>query len=154
MGNALELSSEEQSELALLAVLHDIGKVGVRQNVLQKPESLDGEEWDEMKRHSEIGYRIAQNTPELSVVADYILSHHERWDGKGYPRNLKGEQIPLLCRILAVADAYDAMTSDRVYRKALSKEVAMEELCNNAGTQFDPILVELFLELLKDAKVQ
>jgi len=155
IGIALELSSEEQSELALLAVLHDIGKVGVRQNVLQKPGPLTAEEWEEMKRHSEIGYRIAQNTPELSMVADYILSHHERWDGKGYPRNLKGAQIPLLCRILAVVDAYDAMTSDRVYRKALSKEAAMEELRRNAGTQFDPSLTDLFLGLLaeEDKKV-
>jgi HD-GYP domain-containing protein (c-di-GMP phosphodiesterase class II) len=153
IGNAQELSSEEQSELALLAVLHDIGKVGVRQNVLQKPGPLTSEEWDEMRRHSEIGYRIAQNTPELSVVADYILSHHERWDGKGYPRNLKGEEIPLLCRILAVADAYDPITSDRVYRKALSKEEAMEELRRNSGTQFDPTLADLFLGLLSEDKV-
>lgn len=153
IGHALQLSGEEQSELALLAVLHDIGKVGVRQNVLQKPGPLTAEEWDEMKRHSEIGYRIAQNTPELSVVADYILSHHERWDGKGYPRNLEGAQIPLLCRILAVADAYDAMTSDRIYRKALSKEAAMAELRINAGTQFDPSLADLFLGLLAEEKV-
>ncbi|MPM13778.1 hypothetical protein SDC9_60137 [bioreactor metagenome] len=153
IGNALQLNSEEQSELALLAVLHDIGKVGVRQNVLQKPSPLTLEEWDEMKRHSEIGYRIAQNTPELSVVADYILSHHERWDGKGYPRNLKGAQIPLLCRILAVADAYDAMTSDRVYRKALSKEEAIEELRKNSGSQFDPSLADLFLGLLTEKKI-
>ena len=153
IGHALQLSSEEQSELALLAVLHDIGKVGVRQNVLQKPGPLTAEEWDEMRRHSEIGYRIAQNTPELSVVADYILSHHERWDGKGYPRNLEGAQIPLLCRILAVADAYDAMTSDRVYRKALSKEEAMKELRKNSGAQFDPSLADLFLGLLTEETV-
>ncbi len=107
-----------------------------------------------MKRHSEIGYRIAQNTPELSVVADYILSHHERWDGTGYPRNLKGAQIPLLCRILALADAYDAMTSDRVYRKAMSKEEAMEVLRKNSGSQFDPVLADLFMGLLTEGKVK
>ncbi len=153
MGHALELTGAEQNELALLAVLHDIGKIGVRQSILQKPGPLTKEEWEEIKRHSEIGYRIAQNTPELSVVADYILSHHERWNGKGYPRSLKGGEIPLLCRILAVADAYDAMTSDRVYRKALTSEAARVELRKNAGTQFDPTLVDLFLAMLEKPQI-
>jgi HD-GYP domain-containing protein (c-di-GMP phosphodiesterase class II) len=106
-----------------------------------------------MRRHSEIGYSIAQNAPELSAVSDYILSHHERWDGKGYPRALSGEAIPLLCRILAVAAAYDAMTSDRVYRKAISRENAMEELERNAGTQFDPAVVTLFIRLLQEESI-
>jgi len=149
IGSALQLSAEELNELALLAILHDIGKVGVHQSILQKPGPLTPDEWEEMRRHSEIGYRIAQNAPELSVVSDYILSHHERWDGRGYPRKLSGEDIPLLCRILAVADAYDAMTNDRVYRKAISKETAMAELEQNSGTQFDPSVVKLFLRLLK-----
>ncbi|NCB52766.1 MAG: PAS domain S-box protein [Clostridia bacterium] len=148
VGLALKLTAEELNELALLAILHDIGKVGIHQSILKKPGPLTPDEWEEMKRHSEVGYRISQNAPELSVVSDYILSHHERWDGKGYPRRLKGEEIPLFCRILSVADAYDAMTSDRVYRSAMPAEQAKEELRRNAGTQFDPAIVEVFLKLL------
>ena len=145
IGKRLNLNAKELNELALLAILHDIGKVGIPQHILQKPGALTTIEWEEMKRHSEIGYRIAQSTPELSVVAELILSHHERWDGTGYPRRLKGEEIPVLCRILAVADSYDAMTNDRVYRKALPIEKAVAELKQNAGTQFDPKVVSLFL---------
>jgi HD-GYP domain-containing protein (c-di-GMP phosphodiesterase class II) len=95
IGSELKLSSEEMNELSLLAILHDIGKVGIHQGVLQKPGPLSSVEWEEMKRHPEIGYRIAQNTPELTVVAKYILSHHERWDGNGYPRRLKEREHPL-----------------------------------------------------------
>lgn len=151
IGKRLNLNAEELNELALLAILHDIGKVGVPQHILQKPGALTAMEWEEMKRHSEIGYRIAQSTPELSMVAELILSHHERWDGTGYPRKLKGEEIPILCRILAVADSYDAMTNDRVYRKALPMQKVVAELEENAGTQFDPEVVVLFLnEFLYD----
>jgi HD-GYP domain-containing protein (c-di-GMP phosphodiesterase class II) len=145
----MRLSAKELDELVLLAVLHDIGKVGIKESVLQKTETLTAEDWEEMKKHPEIGCRIAQNTPELGPIAEYILCHHERWDGQGYPQGLKGEEIPLLCRILAVADAYDAMTSDRTYRKALSREEAIEEIKRNAGTQFDPQIVEMFLESIK-----
>ena len=148
VGKTLKMTGEELNELALLAVLHDIGKVGIPEAILQKPGPLTPPEWTEMRRHSEIGYRIAQSAPELSVVAEYILSHHERWDGEGYPRKLKGEEIPLFCRILAVADAYDAMTNDRVYRKALPQKDALAELSQNAGTQFDPMIVELFVHSL------
>ncbi|MBO8158160.1 HD domain-containing phosphohydrolase [Thermosyntropha sp.] len=144
----LKLSSRQIDELSLLALLHDIGKIGVREEILKKPASLSDEEWDEMKKHPEIGCRIAQNTAELLSVAEYILSHHEHWDGTGYPRGLKGEEIPLLSRIIAVVDAYDAMTSDRPYRRALSREEAVAELKRNAGTQFDPELVEIFLEVI------
>jgi len=149
IGTMLKLTSKEMDELSLLAVLHDIGKVGIREEILKKPGSLTELEWEEMKKHPEIGCRIAQNTPELGPIAEYILCHHERWDGQGYPQGLKGEEIPLLCRILAVADAYDAMTSDRTYRKALSREEAIEEIKRNAGTQFDPQIVEMFLESIK-----
>ncbi len=143
----MDLAPEEKNELSLLAMLHDIGKVGINMEILKKPGPLDEEEWKEMKRHPEIGYRIAQNTPELSTVAEYILSHHERWDGAGYPRGLKGTEIPLLCRILAVADSYDAMTNNRAYRKAMDSQVAMDEIKRCSGTQFDPEIVDVFLGL-------
>jgi diguanylate cyclase (GGDEF)-like protein/PAS domain S-box-containing protein len=148
IGKELGLSAENLNELSLFAILHDIGKIGIPHDILQKPGPLTSEEQEEMRRHPEIGFRIAQNTPELSTVAKYILSHHERWDGFGYPQGLEGESIPLLCRILAVADAYDAMTNDRVYRKAVSKEAAIEEILRNAGTQFDPDVVRIFVGLI------
>ncbi len=151
IGQSLGLSSKDMDDLSLLAILHDIGKVAINQNILQKPSQLTPEEWEEMRRHPEIGYRIAQATPELAVVADYILSHHERWDGKGYPRGISGKEIPLICRILAVADAYDAMTNDRVYRKAMGKEDAVTELKKNAGTQFDASIVELFTGIIRNS---
>lgn len=149
IGREFRLSSKEMDELSLLALLHDVGKVSIDQNILQKPGPLTAEEGEEMKQHPQIGYRIAQATPELVIVADLILSHHERWDGKGYPRGLKGMEIPISCRILAVADAYDAMTNDRVYRKAMSSEDAICELRKNSGTQFEPSIVSLFIETLQ-----
>ena len=102
-----------------------------------------------MKTHPEIGYRIAMASPDFAPIAELILTHHERWDGTGYPNRIAGERIPLLSRILAVADAYDAMTEDRVYRKALPREVAMNEIRKNAGTQFDPYIAEVFLEIIE-----
>jgi len=103
-----------------------------------------------MQRHSEIGYRIALSAPELVPIADWILKHHEWWDGQGYPAGLKENDIPLECRILALADSYDAMTSDRPYRTAMSKIDALEEIRKFAGIQFDPQLAELFIELIKN----
>ena len=147
IGKELHLSENDMNDLSLLAILHDIGKVGVPKHILEKEGPLTPGEWKEMQKHSEIGYRIAQTTPELSKVSEYILAHHERWDGAGYPSGLTEEQIPLVCRILAVADAYDAMTNDRVYRKALPPETAIRELVTNAGTQFDPRIVELLLTI-------
>jgi HD-GYP domain-containing protein (c-di-GMP phosphodiesterase class II) len=102
-----------------------------------------------MKTHPEIGYRIAMSWSNFEELAPYILSHHERWDGNGYPRGLRGKEIPLLARILAVADAYDAMTSARVYRKPIGKQEAMEEIRRNSSTQFDPAIVNIFLEYLE-----
>jgi diguanylate cyclase (GGDEF)-like protein len=146
IAKGLGLSAKQMDELELLAVLHDIGKVAIKESILLKPGPLTEEEWAEMKKHPEIGYRIAQSTPELASIAEYILCHHERWDGRGYPRGIKGEEIPLLSRILAVADAYDAMTSDRPYRKAMGREEALAELERNAGMQFDPEVVSAFIE--------
>lgn len=145
IGRSFGLPDKALDELALLAVLHDIGKVGVRESVLQKPGPLTEAEWAEIRRHPEIGYRIAQNTPELAAVSEYILAHHERWDGKGYPRGLAGAEIPLLARILSVVDAFDAMVSERVYRPALPRQQALDEIRSNAGQQFDPEVVTAFL---------
>ncbi|HHU28987.1 TPA: diguanylate cyclase [bacterium] len=147
IGKKVNLTPEQLDELSLLATLHDIGKVGVDKEILNKPGPLTDEEWEEMRKHPEIGYRIAMASPDLVPIAKYILYHHEKWDGTGYPEGLIGEDIPLLSRIIAVADAYDAMTNDRPYRKAISKEEALKELIRNAGTQFDPYIVSVFVSL-------
>lgn len=150
IGKKLNLTSKEMDELSLLAVLHDIGKVNINPNILLKAGPLDPGEWEEMRLHPETGYRIAKASPELSGISEYILAHHERWDGKGYPRGLKADEIPLPCRILSVTDAYDAMTNNRVYRKALSKTEAIEEIMRNSGSQFDPEITQIFLDLLTE----
>ena len=142
------LSAKETDEMGLFAMLHDMGKVVIDDGILNKPGPLTSDEWREMQKHTEVGYRIAQNTPELASVAEYILFHHERWDGKGYPAGLKGNDIPILCRILAVVDAFDAMTNDRSYRKAMPADKALAELVKNSGTQFDPQVVDAFLEII------
>lgn len=146
IGIELNYSQAQLDDLELLAALHDIGKVGIDDRILNKPGKLDEKEWFEMKKHSEIGYRIAMASPELVPIAEYILYHHERWDGRGYPSGLEREDIPLPSRILAVVDAYDAMTQDRVYRKAMTQEAAVSELMKNAGTQFDPAITKIFIE--------
>ena len=149
VGVHLALPQKSLDDLQLLSMLHDIGKVGIDDRILNKPGKLSEEEWLIMKKHPEIGYRIANSLPELASIGEYILTHHERWDGKGYPKGLKGEEIPLLSRILAVVDAYDAMTEERVYRKKRSQEEAMEEIMNNSGTQFDPAIVEIFAHCMR-----
>ena len=148
VGTALGLSEEELNNTVLLAELHDIGKIGIREQILNKPGALSDEEWIEMKKHSEIGERIALSTSSLAPIANDILCHHERWDGTGYPQGLKGSDIPILARILSVVDAYDAMTQDRVYRKARSHAMAMEEIRRCSGSQFDPEVVRVFCEQL------
>ncbi|MGE5583574.1 MAG: HD domain-containing phosphohydrolase, partial [Bacillota bacterium] len=140
LGSAINLPEHTLTNLRLLAQFHDIGKVGIPDRLLLKPGALTSEEIVEMRKHCEIGYRIAQASSELRPVADWIYKHHEWWNGSGYPLGLKGEKIPLECRILAIADAYDAMTNDRPYRKALTKEEALSELRKWAGIQFDPEL--------------
>lgn len=138
-----------QADLRLFAQFHDIGKVGIPDQILFKNGPLTLEEMVIMKRHCEIGYRIAQASPDLLPIAEWILKHHEWWNGKGYPLGLKGEEIPLECRILAIADAYDAMTNDRPYRKALTREEALSEIKKCSGTQFDPRLVDMFLKMMQ-----
>ena len=148
IGLALSLNEQQLDELELLATLHDIGKMGINDNILIKKEKLNDEEWMEMKQHPAIGFRIAQATTDLIPIANFILCHHERWDGKGYPQGLMGEEIPLLSRILGVVDAYDAMTFDRSYRVAMTKNEAIEEIKKNAGSQFDPSIAELFIKMI------
>jgi len=145
LGIKMGLNEEQLTELELLATLHDVGKIGIDVRILKKTGDLDQAEWDQMKKHPEVGYRITQALPELRHISEYILSHHERWDGKGYPQGLAGENIPLLSRILSVVDAYDAMTKDRSYRRAISREEALRELQENAGTQFDPCVADVFI---------
>ena len=129
-------------------MLHDLGKMSVDKRILEKRGKLTENEWMEIKKHPEAGYRIALASPELVHIADFILCHHENWDGSGYPQGLKGEEIPLLSRIVAVVDAYDAMSNDRPYKKARSKDAAIQELRKYAGTQFDPNIVDAFLGIL------
>jgi HD-GYP domain-containing protein (c-di-GMP phosphodiesterase class II) len=131
----------------LAGILHDVGKVGVPDSVLKKPGPLSEEEWSLMRKHPEIAARILEGA-DMDDIREWVLAHQERPDGGGYPQGLKGDQIPLEARILAVADAYEAMTSDRVYRPALSSEAAQTELLQCAGTQFDPSVVSAFLKLL------
>ncbi len=149
LGKKVGLSKKALSDLALLAQGHDLGKVGVPDSILFKEGSLTDEQWQIIKQHPEKGYRIASSSNDLSGIADLILKHHERWDGTGYPLGISGEDIPVECRIIAIVDAFDAMTNDRPYRKAISHKKAEAELINNAGTQFDPKLVEAFLKILK-----
>lgn len=145
MGRRLGLNDAQISDLSLLAKFHDIGKVGIPDALLLKPGPLTAEERKEMERHAEIGFRIAQSVPELFPISDFILKHHEWWNGGGYPLGLKGEDVPMECRILAIADAYDAMVNDRPYRKAMPQAAAIAELRRVAGSQFDPALVEMFI---------
>ncbi len=148
LGQAAGLSEERLGDLALFAQFHDVGKVGVPDAILSKPGTLTPHERKEVERHCDVGYRIASASSELMPIAELILRHHEWWNGQGYPLGLGGEDIPLECRVLAIVDAYDAMTSDRPYRRAMSHEAAMAELRRCAGTQFDPKLVEIFAELI------
>lgn len=153
LGSAIGLPEHILTDLRLLAKFHDIGKVGVPDSILFKPGPLTLEETKEMQRHSEIGHRIALSAPDLAPIADWILKHHEWWNGNGYPLGLNGEEIPLACRILAIIDAYDAMTSDRPYRKAMAKMDAQTEIKRCAGTQFDPELADIFLKIIEPGKM-
>jgi diguanylate cyclase (GGDEF)-like protein len=153
LGQSLGLSEERLNDLQILARFHDLGKVGISDHILFKPGRLTDEEFEEMKRHCEIGHRIALSTSDLAPVADYILKHHEWWDGRGYPLGIQGEEIPLECRILAIVDAYDAMTSERPYKGAMSHIESVQELRRCAGTQFDPNLVEEFIRIVGESDV-
>jgi diguanylate cyclase (GGDEF)-like protein/putative nucleotidyltransferase with HDIG domain len=142
----LGMDKDDINQIRLAGLMHDIGKIGIDEKILNKPDKLNNEEWKEIQRHSEIGYRILSSVNEFSEIADYVLEHQERWDGNGYPRKLKGEEISLQARIIAVADAYDAMTTQRTYGNTLSEEEAIIEINKCSGIQFDPNIVKVFNE--------
>ncbi|MFW6382302.1 MAG: HD domain-containing phosphohydrolase [Bacillota bacterium] len=159
MAENIDLTNIQRHKLSLLASLHDIGKISVSEKILNKSGELTEEEWEIIKRHPENGYKIASSSTEFAVVAEEILFHHERWDGSGYPKGLKGDEIPLLSRIISIIDAYDVMTHDRLYSSAISKEEALKEIKDCAGSQFDPELADKFIEIissqdLKDNKLR
>lgn len=141
----LGLPEETMRTLRIGGLLHDVGKIGVPDEILRKPGRLTPEEFENMKRHPRLGELIVGGIPGMESILDVVRSHHERWDGKGYPDQLSGEQIPFMGRLLAVADAFSAMTTDRPYRKGLAFDAALEEIRANIGTQFDPIMAEAFL---------
>lgn len=150
LGKRLDLSQDKLDEIELLSLLHDIGKIGIPDQILMKPSALTKEEWEIMKSHTEIGYRIAKSTTELSHIAYEILYHHEKYDGTGYPNGLKGEEIPILARIINVIDSFDVMTHKREYKDAMSIKDAFEELRACSGSQFDPFIVNEFISLLEE----
>jgi PAS domain S-box/diguanylate cyclase (GGDEF) domain len=141
----MNMNEKELEELKWISQLHDIGKVTISKEILEKKGELAPEEWEIIKKHPETGYHIINTAPEMVGVATAILSHHERWDGKGYPKGLIGEEIPIFARIMAVGASYDTILSERAYKKAKTKSEALQELQNHAGTQFDPQIVSLFV---------
>ena len=151
IGSKMNFDKESVNQIGIAGLIHDIGKIGIDEKILNKPGSLTADEKVEIERHPEIGWRLLSSTNEFSVLAQFVLSHHEKWDGSGYPHGIKGKEIPLESRIIAVADAYDAMTSERSYRKALCKDAATKELTRCSGTQFDPEIVDVFVnQVLSD----
>ena len=150
LGRRIGLTDIQQSNLSLLCLLHDIGKIGIPLEILNKPGRLSDEEWKILRTHPRKGYEIANSNQELKGIAEDILHHHEHWDGSGYPDGLSRESIPLLSRVIAVVDAYDAMTNDRAYRPAMPVSKAIAELKRYAGSQFDPFIVSEFLGMLKE----
>jgi|AntRauTorckE6833_2_1112554.scaffolds.fasta_scaffold03013_6 diguanylate cyclase (GGDEF)-like protein/PAS domain S-box-containing protein len=152
LGDKLRLSNKILNKLSLIATLHDIGKTNISEEILIKPGKLTKKEWKIIKEHPLKGYKIASASEEFALVAREILSHHEHWNGNGYPEGLKGEDIPYLARIISIIDAYDVMTNERPYSKAISNEEALAEIKECAGKQFDPKLVKEFIELLENKR--
>ena len=144
LAKTLDLSDELLEEIETAGLLHDIGKIAIPEKILLKPGKLTDEEYEIIKTHPELGEKLVEGIEKLSIISTWLKSHHERYDGKGYPEGLKGEDIPISARIIAIADTYDAMTSSRAYRAALPHEEAMAEISRCGGSQFDPKLSELF----------
>lgn len=150
IGEIMQFEPEVVKEIEMAGLLHDIGKIGIDENILNKKGTLTEVELVQVKKHPESGYQIMKSVDAYTKLADYILCHHERWDGKGYPRGLSGDNIPLISRIINIADAYEAMTANRSYRKGISHEEALLELKKCAGSQFDPNIVAIFREYCLD----
>ena len=149
LAEAIGLSPGEVSRVSTVALLHDIGKIGIPDKVLNKKGRLNGEDWEAIKAHPRLGANIVGNVPHLVSCVSSILHHHERWDGGGYPEGMKGEEIPIEARILAIADSFEAMTSARPHHPPLSREEAIKRLRQGAGIQFDPKLVEVFIGIIE-----
>ncbi|MFW5790254.1 MAG: HD domain-containing phosphohydrolase [Bacillota bacterium] len=149
IGQRLGVHNSQLNRLSLLATLHDIGKTSIPEEVLNKPGPLSKEEWKMIEGHPARGYKIASATSEFAVIAEEILSHHERWDGEGYPRGLAGKEIPYLARIITIVDSYDVMISGRPYQEGMSKEEALNEIEDCAGSQFDPEIAGEFVKLFR-----
>jgi len=154
LAREMRLSERRVQAIEYAGLLHDMGKIGLQHTILLKPGSLTDSEWEEMKRHPETGAKIVKELHFLTGARDVVLYHHERFDGTGYPRGLVGEQIPLEARIVKVADAFDAMLSDRPYRKALSLDGALGQLQDGSGREFDPRAVEAFVALVKRGEIR
>lgn len=152
LAKKLNLDDTMLEEIETAGLLHDIGKIGIPQSILCKPGKLTDEEFEVMKSHPAQAERMLMGIKKLTVVSNWLRCHHERWDGGGYPYGLRGEEIPISGRIIALADTYDAMTSTRSYRQALSHEIAIEEIKRCSGTQFDPVLAELFVSCSEELK--
>lgn len=153
LAKVMGMNKMDIEKIKIAGLMHDIGKIGVPDEILNKEEKLTEDEWERIKKHAEAGFRILDSGREFSQIADCVLSHHERWDGKGYPRGLQKEEIPLFSRIIAIADSYDAMTSKRAYRDALELELVVDELNQNAGKQFDPVIIQEFMNNLNEFKL-
>ncbi|AFA47382.1 HD domain-containing protein [Acetobacterium woodii] len=153
IGQKMDLQKNEINQIRTAGLIHDIGKMGIDEQILNKPGSLSDEEWKEIQRHPEIGYRILSSVNEFSEMATCILEHHERWDGRGYPKGLKGEEISIQGRIVAVADSFDAMTSDRTYRKGLAQEEAIAEINRCSGTHFDPQIAKMLVDVVHSERI-
>lgn len=142
----MNFDNDDVNKIRIAGLVHDIGKIGIDEKILNKPGKLTEDERDQVNKHPEVGWRILSSANEFTELANFILDHHERWDGRGYPNGLAGEDIPLEARIIAVADSFDAMTSERSYRSGLSQEEAIAELMRCSGTQFDPQIVAIFVD--------
>ena len=149
----MDLTAEQLERIKLGAILHDIGKIGIEDKILKKEAPLTPEEWKVMQEHPAIGHDILDGVESLKDVIGAMKYHHERWDGKGYPLGLKGEEIPMVARVVSVADTYDAMVSTRPYRKGLDPKIAYDEIVKHRGTQFDPVVVDAFLRAFQNEKM-
>jgi HD-GYP domain-containing protein (c-di-GMP phosphodiesterase class II) len=152
LGMVMGLPESDVYKLEISGLFHDIGKIAIQDHILNKSGPLTEQEWHEIMRHPEVGYWILSTSLEMSDIAKYVLYHHERYDGSGYPKGLKAQEIPLLARIISVVDSYDAMTNQRSYKETLNQDMAVNELRSNKGKQFDPDIVDIFVEKVLNYK--